>query len=105
MWAGSRLHWTRAFVVGSTVTRDYPYRQASARKSGRSGDMVFVTLAHQYRDADGPAAREEHDIVYRDWPTDAEKAALAALGARGAGRRTSLRAHGRAAAGGAWPTR
>jgi 3-methylfumaryl-CoA hydratase len=81
MWAGSRLNWTRAFVVDSTVTRDT--RIASvARKSGRSGDMVFVTLAHQYRDADGLLLDEEHDIVYRDWPTDAEKAGLAELGAR-----------------------
>jgi 3-methylfumaryl-CoA hydratase len=81
MWAGSRLTWARAFVVGSTVTR--ATRIASvARKSGRSGDMVFVTLAHQYRDADGLLLDEEHDIVYRDWPSDAEKAALAALGAR-----------------------
>lgn len=81
MWAGSRLDWTRAFRVGSAVTRQTRISSVE-RKSGRSGDMVFVTLAHQYTDADGLLLDEEHDIVYRDWPTDAEKAALADLGAR-----------------------
>lgn len=81
MWAGSRLNWTRAISVGSTVTRRTRIDKVE-RKSGRSGDMVFVTLAHQYQDADGLLLDEEHDIVYRDWPTAAEKSALADLGAR-----------------------
>jgi 3-methylfumaryl-CoA hydratase len=81
MWAGSRLNWTRAFTVGSTVTR--ATRIASVeRKSGHSGAMVFVTLAHRYDDQDGPLLEEEHDIVYRDWPGAEEKIALATLGAR-----------------------
>ncbi|HQX58421.1 MAG TPA: MaoC family dehydratase N-terminal domain-containing protein [Burkholderiaceae bacterium] len=81
MWAGSRLTWTRAFRVGSTVTRQTRISSVE-RKSGRSGDMVFVTLAHQYTDSDGLLLDEEHDIVYRDWPSDAEKAGLADLGRR-----------------------
>lgn len=81
MWAGSRLKWTRAFRVGSSVTRQSRVDKVE-RKTGRSGDMVFVTLAHQYRDAEGMVLQEEHDIVYRDWPTPAEKAALAELGER-----------------------
>lgn len=81
MWAGSRLQWTRAFAVGSAVTRDT--RIASVQhKSGRSGEMVFVTLAHSYRDPDGPLLDEEHDIVYRDWPSAEEKGALMDLGTR-----------------------
>ena len=81
MWAGSRLDWSRPFTVGSTVTRDS--RIASiARKSGRSGEMVFVTLAHAYRDPLGLVLEEQHDIVYRTWPAQAEKDALAELGAR-----------------------
>jgi len=82
MWAGSRLIWTRAFAVGSTMTRQT--RIASvAHKSGRHGEMVFVTLAHRYTDAvGGLVLDEEHDIVYRDWPSEVEKAALVDLGAR-----------------------
>ncbi len=81
MWAGSRLQWTRAFGVGSSVTRQTRIHKIE-RKSGRSGDMVFVTLAHEYHDTDGLLLEEEHDIVYRDWPTRAERAALAAWGKR-----------------------
>jgi len=84
MWAGSRLRWTRAFAVGSTVTRETRIASVES-KSGRSGEMVFVTLAHRYGDPDGPLLEEEHDIVYRDWPSAEEKAALAELGARARG--------------------
>jgi 3-methylfumaryl-CoA hydratase len=81
MWAGSRLNWTRAFTVGATVTRESRIARVE-RKSGRSGEMVFVTLAHRYRDAHGLLLDEEHDIVYRDAPTQAEKDALARLAER-----------------------
>ncbi len=85
MWAGSRLQWTRAFSVGASVSRQTRIDKV-VRKPGRNGEMVFVTLAHQYHDADGLLLEEEHDIVYRDWPTLAEKADLADLGKRaGAG--------------------
>ncbi|MDO8719021.1 MAG: MaoC family dehydratase N-terminal domain-containing protein [Polaromonas sp.] len=81
MWAGSRLQWSRAFAVGSVVTKASEILKVT-QKSGRSGEMVFVTVAHDYADSHGPLLREEHDIVYRDWPSADEKAALAALGAR-----------------------
>ena len=85
MWAGSRLQWARAFTVGSVVTKTSEILKVT-QKSGRSGAMVFVTVAHDYADAQGALLREEHDIVYRDWPSAEEKSALAALGARaGAG--------------------
>ena len=81
MWAGSRLSWTRTFTVGSTVTRDTQIASVE-RKSGRSGEMAFVTLAHRYRDDQGVLLDEEHDIVYREAPSAEEKATLAELGAR-----------------------
>ena len=81
MWAGSRLQWTRAFTVGSEVTKTSEILKVT-QKTGRSGAMVFVTVAHDYADIQGPLLREEHDIVYRDWPSQEEKAALAALGVR-----------------------
>ncbi|MBG6073688.1 MULTISPECIES: MaoC family dehydratase N-terminal domain-containing protein [unclassified Polaromonas] len=81
MWAGSRLQWSRAFAVGSVVTKTSEILKVT-QKSGRSGEMVFVTVAHNYVDGLGPLLREEHDIVYRGWPSADEKMALAALGAR-----------------------
>lgn len=81
MWAGSRLEWTRAFSVGSEVSKKSEIIKVS-RKSGRSGEMVFVTVAHVYSDAKGTLLREEHDIVYRDSQSVAEKSALAEVAAR-----------------------
>jgi 3-methylfumaryl-CoA hydratase len=37
-------------------------------KSGRSGDLVFVTVRHEIASGQGPALEEEHDIVYRAAP-------------------------------------
>jgi len=81
MWAGSRLHWERAFSVGSTVTKSSDILKVT-HKSGRSGVMVFVTVAHLYSDAAGPILSEEHDIVYRDLPSPSKRAALAETGAQ-----------------------
>ncbi|MCZ4315854.1 MaoC family dehydratase N-terminal domain-containing protein [Comamonadaceae bacterium G21597-S1] len=81
MWAGSRLNWSRVFTVGSTVTRDSRILTVQA-KSGRGGDMVFVTVGHRYHDRDGPLLDEEHDIVYREAASEREKSALSDLAAR-----------------------
>lgn len=81
MWAGSRLEWKRAFTVGSSVTKSSEILKVT-RKTGRSGDMVFVTVGHDYLDTKGHILSEEHDIVYRDWPTATEKAALVEFGQR-----------------------
>jgi 3-methylfumaryl-CoA hydratase len=79
MWAGSRLIWAAQFVVGSKVDKASRILAVS-RKSGRSGDMVFVTVEHVYTDERGLVLTEEHDIVYRDMPGDAERASLQELG-------------------------
>jgi 3-methylfumaryl-CoA hydratase len=79
MWAGSRLRWTREFEVGMVVEKTSTILSIS-RKSGRSGEMVFVTVGHSYRDAQGPLLEEEHDIVYRESATPAETAALMQVG-------------------------
>jgi 3-methylfumaryl-CoA hydratase len=75
MWAGGRLRWEAGnpLRVGDAVRRDS--RIASLqRKSGRSGDLVFVTVVHELRNAAGLALTEEHDIVYRDAPRPGDAA-------------------------------
>ncbi len=81
MWAGSRLRWTRAFKVGSNVTKKSEITKV-LQKSGRSGDMVFVTVEHVYSDALGIVLTEEHDIVYRDSQSALEKASLLEVAGR-----------------------
>jgi len=73
MWAGSRLDWLpdNPLRVGDAVRRIS--RIASVNpKSGRSGDLVFVTVAHELHNAQGLALTEEHDIVYRGAPQPGE---------------------------------
>ena len=83
MWAGSRLSWELAnpLRVGDAVRRESRI-QSVTHKSGRSGDLVFVTVAHELHNAAGPSLREEHDIVYRDVPRpgDPQPAPIAAEG-------------------------
>jgi 3-methylfumaryl-CoA hydratase len=67
MWAGGRLSFDGALRVGDTATRRSTIARVEA-KEGRSGPLVFVTVAHEISHTRGIAVHEEHDIVYRDHP-------------------------------------
>ena len=67
MWAGGRLSFHHALQVGDEVTRTSTIQGVEA-KTGRSGNLVFVTARHEIATARGVAISEEHDIVYRDAP-------------------------------------
>jgi len=64
MWAGGRLHWHQVLRVGDTVKRVSTIRSVSHKK-GRSGDLLFVVVAHEVFNQHGLCLHEEHDIVYR----------------------------------------
>lgn len=81
MWAGGRLTWHGTFHIGASVRKSSEILSVT-RKTGRTGEMVFVTVAHRYTDTQGLLLIEEHDIVYRDMPTEAERAALQAMAAQ-----------------------
>lgn len=66
MWAGGRLQWLQPLHIGAVVEKTSTILPVT-HKSGRSGDLVFTTVQHELRNADGAVAvREEQDIVYRD---------------------------------------
>ena len=67
MWAGGRLEWHDALRIGDAITRVSRVEDV-ARKSGRSGTLVFVRVRHAISTRRGLALVEEHDIVYRDLP-------------------------------------
>ncbi len=67
MWAGGRLTFERPLLIGETVRRSSRVLSVE-QKSGRSGALVFVCVAHEFSDARGVALTEEHDIVYREAP-------------------------------------
>ena len=66
MWAGGRLRWETAnpLQMGQSVERVSTI-QSVKHKAGRSGELLFVQVEHQFRNASGLALTEEHDIVYR----------------------------------------
>ena len=64
MWAGGRLTWHAPLRVGESIERTSRIVSVTS-KSGRSGDLVFVMVRHEVRNAQGLALSEEHDIVYR----------------------------------------
>ena len=64
MWAGGRLQWHAPLVVGDSVKRVSTIASV-AHKSGRTGDLLFVLVKHEVRNAQGLCLTEEHDIVYR----------------------------------------
>lgn len=64
MWAGGRLKFRAPLIVGERVRRSSEILDVVA-KSGRSGDLVFVTVRHELAGESGVAIVEEQDIVYR----------------------------------------
>ncbi len=65
MWAGGRLDFHRPIRVGEKLARESEIISVEP-KSGKSGDLVFVTVRHTLSAVGEIAAVEEHDIVYRE---------------------------------------
>ena len=67
MWAGGRLVFHRPLHVGERLRRRSEILKVS-EKTGSTGRMVFVTVAHALAGEDGLAIAEEQDIVYIAMP-------------------------------------
>ena len=67
MWASSRVEFLSALHLGAQIERRSKVASVTA-KSGASGPLVFVDIAHETH-ADGAlAVREVQSLVYRDPP-------------------------------------
>jgi 3-methylfumaryl-CoA hydratase len=64
MWAGGELIYSGDFRIGDEVVKRSIIDNVEW-KSGRSGDLIFVTLSHLYSTPRGLALEERQDIVYR----------------------------------------
>jgi len=64
MWAGGRLQFLRPLRIGEKVERVSRIVRCE-RKTGRTGELVFVTVEHLISGEYGGAIKEFHDIVYR----------------------------------------
>jgi 3-methylfumaryl-CoA hydratase len=65
MFAGARMRFTRSLVIGKPAYRRSVIRAVS-EKEGRSGSLVFVTVAHAISQDGATCVEEEQDIVYRE---------------------------------------
>ena len=70
MWAGGRLDYLAPLIVGRQVTRVSEIAKIES-KSGRRGNLVFVTIRHTLSMESAPCVVELQDIVYRDPPQPA----------------------------------
>jgi 3-methylfumaryl-CoA hydratase len=65
MWAGGRLQFLKPLRLGARASRISTILNVEA-KSGKSGELVFVTVEHRLFGAEGLAVIEQQDIVYRE---------------------------------------
>jgi 3-methylfumaryl-CoA hydratase len=65
MWAGGELEFLDTLRVGDEVTRRSEISDVTM-KTGSTGALCFVSVAHVISTARGVAIRERQDIVYRD---------------------------------------
>jgi 3-methylfumaryl-CoA hydratase len=64
MWAGGSFVFHRPLRLGEPIRRISTIK-AVARKTGKQGKLVFVTVGHEIAGEAGAAVSEEHIIVYR----------------------------------------
>jgi len=64
MWAGGRVTFHQPLIVGTIAERRTTILDVQ-EKTGRTGQLLFVTLRHEYTQAGTLAIDEEQDIVYR----------------------------------------
>ncbi len=68
MWAGGRFEFDAPIPLGETVTKVSTIRSIQL-KHGRTGDLCFVTVHHEFAVGRRHCFSEEHDIVYREDPS------------------------------------
>jgi 3-methylfumaryl-CoA hydratase len=79
MWAGGRVRFLRPLMVGDAVRKVSTILDIQP-KSGRTGELVFVTLRHELSGSDGLAIVEEQDLVYREAASPGPAAQLTEIG-------------------------
>jgi 3-methylfumaryl-CoA hydratase len=83
MFAGGRVRRHGALRIGAEATRR-TWQASSARKEGRSGPLVFVTVRTEVSQGGEVVITEEQDLVYREAGADnqARSAQIVAVAGR-----------------------
>lgn len=74
MFANSTMTFDRPLVLGQRAEKTTTVK-AIDHKTGKSGDLVFVTLEHVYTQSGNRCIVEEQSLAYRPMPTAAAPAA------------------------------
>lgn len=75
MWASSSVSFEQSLQLGDEISRVSTVASIE-EKSGKSGDLVFVTVDHETRAGDRVSIRERQNIVYREPATTTAPATL-----------------------------
>ena len=73
MWAGGHFDFIKPVYIGEAVKKASTINKVE-RKSGRSGELCFVTVRHQLFAGDELRITDDHNIVYREDSTSKEPA-------------------------------
>ncbi|MEE4164313.1 MAG: MaoC family dehydratase N-terminal domain-containing protein [Woeseiaceae bacterium] len=65
MFAGARMRFHRPLLLGSPATRKGTIRDIR-EKTGRTGNLTFVTVGYEFHQGGELCVEEEQDIVYRE---------------------------------------
>lgn len=65
MWAGGRVEFHEPLPMDQKISRTSAISKIEPKKS-RSGDLVFVTVDHEYKSGEKLRVKEAQTIVYRD---------------------------------------
>jgi 3-methylfumaryl-CoA hydratase len=71
MWVGGRIRFLAPLPIGSGAVRRSTITSISS-KTGRSGELVFVTIRHDIGTPERVAIEEEQDLVFRGLPSPGE---------------------------------
>jgi len=73
MWAGSEIRFLAPIAIGDTLRKTSRIADI-AEKAGKTGNLIFVTVAHEFERDGKTLLTETQNLVYRDDPAPGETA-------------------------------
>ena len=80
MWAGGKITWLTPALIGNAATKISKILNIE-EKSGRTGNLIFVTIGHEIWQKNSLCISEEQNIVYRESPSQSASAEKEQAGA------------------------
>lgn len=81
MWAGGKINWNAPVLIGSQASKKSKILSIE-EKTGRTGNLIFVTIEHEIWQDDSLCISEEQNIVYRQSASQSASAEKEQAGAK-----------------------